>query len=297
MPAFDRRGSQQLVSWQDMARDPSESMYPDMWDTVDGYWLTELGQTGGKLINLAPTGSKFDGTLENDGADPIPAWVPLSEDGRPSLTFESEHNDARVAIGGILIPDARQGGAAPIRNELTIGAYIHKLSETGDGRYLAKAASTTASEHDYMIGQTSTDNMRTRIRVDSTVHTDISTGAGGNGVTHFYCATFDGVDIKHWRDGVEIGSFATSGTLTFRTGSTYKLWLGNNNDGAAPARAEIAMWLVAGRVFQPWEMQVLAADPAALVRRRPTMVSAFVPAAAGGLSIPVAYHHYQRNTG
>jgi len=280
MPAFDRPSGSQGISFQDFARERNESEWPSLWDGMQGFWCPGLGRTGLVLANVAPGIQDMDrfAAFRNLTAS---AWVPMPEDGRPGIEFFNNNSAGSITAG---IP----GHIHDEGNGITFGCYVFLDPTRGsvaDFRLMSRSRGTSAPHHKYMMGSQNGVNFRSRVSISGTTVTDISIGTFLlAGETHLYAVTHDGADIKHWRDAINIGTFARAGTVTpnddtdgglglslganFATGGTYGTF-----DGTAYC------FFVYNRVLQPWELELLAAIPDAPLRPRPTMVSAFVPAA------------------
>lgn len=279
MPSFARPSGSQAISRQDFARERSESEWPSLWDGLEGFWCAGLGPTGTVLINVGPQ-------LKDRQAAPFTnltaaAWLPMLRDGRPSIDFF--HNSSTGFI------DAGLGHINESRNEITFGAYLSMdgtRSSVADWRLMARAAGVGSGSHRWMLGSSDGANMRTRMRISGAVATDVTSGTQfARGENILAAATYDGVAVKHWKNGVQIGSFAHAGTLEGNDDSEagIRLYLGATKNGSGvygTMDARAYCFFVYSRVLLPSEMAIMTAIPHAMLVPRPTMVSAFVAPAA-----------------
>ena len=276
MPAFNRPSGSQAISWQDFARERSESEYPELWDGLEGFWCAGLGPTGTVLFNVGPQlKDRQAAAFVNLTAS---AWLPMLKDGRPSIDFY--HNSTTGYI------DAGIGHIDTSRNEITIGGCLSLdgvRNSVSDWRMVSRALSTSGANHVYMFGALgNANNSRSRLRISGTVYTDVGPDQfWARDSTVMGCCTFDGADVKHWKNGVELLSVAHAGTLEANyDGDSAVLFLGANKSGGSAygtMDARAYCFFIYSRVLTPSELLLLTAIPDAPLRPRPTMVSAFVP--------------------
>ena len=107
---------------------------------------------------------------------------------------------------------------------------------------------------------------------------------------HLWIATYDGSTMRMYKDGLEASSTSAQTGAVNATGHDLHL-LGDGGNGSWNGIGAIAsVW---NRALAVSEIAQLSRDPYALLRRRSRR--RFVAAAPGGLSIPVAMHHYTKN--
>lgn len=132
-----------------------------------------------------------------------------------------------------------------------------------DRRIFSKSEGSGTEDHELMINLRSSGHLRTRIRISGTVQVDITTGAQfvvdewGT-----YGFTFDGENVRHFKNGRVIGTFAHTGVLSIGT-STRVVAIGRNGSDTSSANAwigDIESVLLYERAFSPQEMAVATAD-------------------------------------
>ncbi len=278
MPTFDQPSGSLSISWQDFARERSESEYPELWEGLEGFWCAGLGPTGLVLFNVGPQHKdRQAGAFVNlDGN----AWGPMLTDGRTAIDFFHNSSSGHINCGVGLISEER--------GEITIGGYIaldSNRGSVGDWRLLSRAAATGEGSHRYMIGSSNGTNFRTRLSIAGSVETDVTNGNHfTRGENIMAAATYSQDTVRHWKNAVQINSFSYSGAMTpNQDAANSELYLGANKNGSTGSSygtmdAMGYSWFVYNRALQQTELLLLTQIPhAPLVRRAPKVYS-FVPA-------------------
>ena len=118
------------------------------------------------------------------------------------------------------------------------------------------------------------------------VHTQVTYGAIAN-----YILCVQPGDQRGYKNGVLIGSSTLAGVITY--GAAPYFQVGNHTTAAAQnTRGSSGLILVWNRALSHAECILLSTDPFAPFRMAEEE-DLYVPVAAGGLSIPVAIHHYK----
>lgn len=287
----------QTISWQDFARERSESEYPELWDGLEGFWCPGLGPTGTKLINVGlQLKDRQMASFVNLDAG---AWTFMPELGWHGLEFYNNATDGAVDAGIGHIDDSR--------NEITLGGFIRRDATPGgvaDWRLMARAFSTSGATHRYMLGgATDGVRIRTRFLISGSVITDVGVGTGiPNGEPFMLSASYDGANVRHYVNGLVHETFAHAGTLQPNDDAESAVLLlgANPSSGGTYGTMDctaFTFWIYS-RKLSDQEQMLLSAIPAAPLVPRPVMVSAFVPGAPPpGLDIPIAMHHYKQLMG
>jgi hypothetical protein len=146
-----------------------------------------------------------------------------------------------------------------------------------DWRAISKAETTTAADHDWMLGAVNSSggvDIRTRLNISGTVQTDVS-GTGDilnqKNWTNMG-VTFDGANVRHYFNGAETvdSPFAHSGSLISNSTKPGP-WLCSNPNvltGYGTPHAWWAWFLIANQAWSLGMIQAFQADPLRLLRRR-----------------------------
>ena len=118
---------------------------------------------------------------------------------------------------------------------ITIAAWVKadSFSSAIDTRFISKANSTDAQDHYWMLGQTNSggDKLRFRLKAGGSTQTLIASSGDLPINTWFHAiATYDGSTMRLYKDGIEVGSVAKSGTID--TDTTIPANIGRNPDGS-----------------------------------------------------------------
>ena len=279
-------------TWRNRARYRSESMFPELWDGMEGYWLTTMGRTGLTLKNLSPHGSERDGTF--GGSLTAAAWIPMGGDGRPSIEMLNQTSSPRIQVGN-WDHDTQ-------RDEITMVAYVRTDFPWGgasDARIMARQKSTSEANHRWMLSSTSGGSdapsgagsrfMRTRFKIGGSVVTTAETtgvGALHTGETQIIAATYDGANIRIWHNEETSLTVSQTGALDVTGDSTFENELGSGKGGTAPWDGHFLMWGLFSRALTARHFQILKAFPDAPFWRRPRLVVGFPPVAAPAAVLP-----------
>ena len=118
---------------------------------------------------------------------------------------------------------------------LTLAGWIQSddlgsCSSFMDCRIISKADSTSEQDHYWMISTIkvgSATRLRFRLKTDGVTSTLVaSSGDLTNGEIFHAAATYDGTTMRLYKDGVEVGSLAKTGTID--SSATTKIWIGAN---------------------------------------------------------------------
>ena len=105
---------------------------------------------------------------------------------------------------------------------------------THDARLISKAAGTASSAHYWMVStirKNGQKRLRFRLKTDNGgTSTLIGNAALTAGQWTHVTATYDGLVMKLYQDGVEVGSLAKTGTIA--TSASVEVWIGANPDNA-----------------------------------------------------------------
>ncbi|MEE9412130.1 MAG: LamG-like jellyroll fold domain-containing protein [Methylococcales bacterium] len=118
--------------------------------------------------------------------------------------------------------------------ELTLTAWIqaNQLENCAaqDCRILSKASGTATNDHYWMVGTTkvgTTTRLRFRLKTNGSTKTLVATtGNLTNGDQFHVAAVYDGVTMRLYKNGIEVGSVAKTGNID--TNNTVETWIGGN---------------------------------------------------------------------
>lgn len=183
------------------------------------------------------SGNGRTGTISNA------TWT---SDGRYGSALSFDGTTSYVDIGQFDVP-----GTA-----LTISAWIkaNRFSGTkNQPRIVSKASGLAESDHYFMLG-TDGNKLRSRVKANSTTSTLLaSSGDLPTGQWVHTATTYDGSTIRLYKDGVQVGSMAKSGSLS--SGSTVPVWIGNNPGGYEPFDGVIDEVRIYSRALTASEVQ------------------------------------------
>lgn len=224
---------------------------------------------------LHPRGATLVGAwLLNEGAGITARDV--SGNGHDGILTAMEAEDwVGSPLGGAIKVDSSGSEYVDLGTFTTDSPYLTLIigckpnAAGSDKRVFSKADGTAAGDHDLMMNARSTGNLRTRINISGTLQTDITTGSqfvvGKWGI---YGVTFDGKNVRHFKNSVVIGTFAHAGVLQI-SGSTKTVAIGRNGSDSTAANSwdgdvDFVIW--DARAYPPDEMAVAMADPFAPFR-------------------------------
>lgn len=187
---------------------------PPVADNLIAHW--RFDEEAG-LMAVDQTGA-FDASLSGD-----PVWQP--EGGRIAGALELDGDDRAQA------PAIDLAGSA-----LTLAAWVRPTSYSGfaaEARYISKATSTNGSDHYWMLGNYEDGTaLRFRLQTSSGGTATLISNTGLlplNEWSHI-AATYDGVTMKLFLNGVEVASQAKTGAIIANAGVS--VGLGNQPTGA-----------------------------------------------------------------
>ncbi|MEZ4581650.1 MAG: LamG-like jellyroll fold domain-containing protein [Caldilineaceae bacterium] len=151
------------------------------------------------------SGGGHDGTLVNGAA-----FQAGTGDGS-AFAVRFDGVDDRIDVG---ILDVTGGG-------LTVANWFKAASFPGspdDPRFISQASGTAADDHVFMLGTIGAEGaarLRARVKTGGTTATLIATeGTLATDVWHHAAMTYDGVRLRVYLDGTEVGSMSLSGVVT-----------------------------------------------------------------------------------
>ncbi len=169
-----------------------------------------LNEGSGFTVNDI-TGNGHNGILTND-----PVW-----------------NGNELLFDGI--DDFINVGSIDVTGEaLTLTGWVNsddlENCGTGDCRILSKATGTALQDHYWMLSTIKVGNqirLRFRLKANGSSSTLIaSKGDLANGELFHVAATYDGITMHLYKNGVEVGSLAKTGKID--TNNEVKTWIGSN---------------------------------------------------------------------
>ena len=263
---------------QGFARHADESCAPGLWTGLRGLWVPALGPTGVTLHDVS--GYKKNGTLTN--MDPATDWV-ATEKGWALDFLKASSNYVEVLASYPAAPLT----IAIITNPEASGSYPG-WPATRCAIGVGNSAYSTAALHLYP-DRSGTIQLSSKYKAWAWDDTGVSAVSG----FALYVFTVDASDLYLYLNAEQIwtaGRTSTpAATNLVRLGSRAVTSPGYYFTGQTVLAAH---W---GRCLLPNEILSLYADPYAMLRpRRVTLAGA---AAAGGLSIPIAMHHYKQMMG
>ncbi len=155
-----------------------------------------LGNNNGELINSPiwqPTLGQWEGALEFDGIDD------------------------RVDLGSLDIPGS----------EMSISFWFKADDfDVGDARFISKATGTTVNKHYWMVSASKKSKLCFRLKTNGVVTTLTSEiGTISIGQWHHVTATYDGNEMKIYRDGELVASTVNTGEID--TNNNVSVAIGN----------------------------------------------------------------------
>src|SRR3989344_5748408 len=162
------------------------------------------------------SGNNNTGTLTNG-----PTWAT----GKINNALSFDGTDDYINLGNMNVSGSG----------ITIAAWVKAdtFSSSLDTRFISKANSTSEQGHYWMLGQTNSggDKLRFRLKAGGSTQTLIASSGNLPTGTWFHAiATYDGTTMRLYKDGIEVGSSAKSGTIN--TDTTIPANIGRNPDGS-----------------------------------------------------------------
>ena len=193
--------------------------------SVPQHWWRLNEPSGTAQAADAGTGGAM-GSYEN-GAAPGQTGPPIGvTNGAAAFDGRNDHiNVGAVDVAG---------------DQMTVLAwfYAESFAENTDARILSKATGTATDEHYWMLSTTrSSGQMRLRFRMRSSGWTKTLIASSGDiqtGQWYFAAAVYDGVDMRLYQNGVEVGSGSKTGVIDIDP--TVSAFIGDNPPGSPRAR-------------------------------------------------------------
>jgi hypothetical protein len=179
---------------------------------LEHYWALDeaAGTTAADSVGGQP------GTLSGG-----PIWQPASGQFGGALAYDGV--DDRVELGTIDVPP---GGGMSITLWIKADDF-----DVPDGRLISKATGIQEGDHYWMVSTINSTGLRFRLKAGGTT-TTLATGAGEitAGAWHHVAVTYDGSDMRIYRDGVEVASAPKAGSIDTNAGVAVAM--GNQPAGA-----------------------------------------------------------------
>ncbi len=245
-------------------------------DTTHLYWVTAIDTSGNEttagplsVTTPPPPEPTNDQWAAYDFSGPGPTVIDVS----------GNNNSGALRDAASIVPNGRFGGAVELTggagsvdlggldidgDQLTIAAWIN-ADDFGiyDARIVSKSTSAAANDHLWMLSTISGQRLRFRLKTDDGNSTATLIGTGGAltaGTWHFVAATYDGVAMRLFIDGVEVGATGKTGAIA--TDPTIDAWIGDNpGTGAQPFDGRIDELRIHTRAMDAAELAALALVP------------------------------------
>jgi hypothetical protein len=183
---------------------------------VVAYW--NFNEGSGSLLNDL-TANNHDGTLSNGAS-----WRLGQEDWGGAFDGYNDYIDV--------------GNFDVVGSGLTIAGWMYadRFDHLGyrDARIISKTTSTDEQDHYWMLSTRGVDSdtrLRFRLKTNGTTTTYIAdSGNLSTGVWTHVAAVYDGSNMILYKDGVEVGRTAKTGTID--TNPAIPIWIGNNPTNA-----------------------------------------------------------------
>ena len=211
-------------------------------DSTHLYWVTAVDTSG----NVATAGPVSVPTPPvPDPPDDQWAAYSFSAPGPTVIDASGNNNSGALRDAASIVPNGRigdavefTGGAGSVDlggldidgDQFTIAAWVN-ADDFGiyDARIVSKSTSADANDHLWMLSTISGQRLRFRLKTDDGNSTTTLIGTGGAltaGTWHFVAATYDGVAMRLFIDGVEVGATGKTGAVA--TDPTIDAWIGDN---------------------------------------------------------------------
>lgn len=141
---------------------------------------------------------------------------------------------------------------------LTISAWIKadSFASNVDPRILSKATGTAEADHYFMLGSTPSNGNKLRFRLKTNGLTKTLVASSGDlpvGQWAHVAATYDGSTMRLYKDGVEVGNVAMSGSTS--SSNAVPVWIGRNPDGSNAFHGAIDELRIYSKALTPTEIQ------------------------------------------
>ena len=196
--------------------------------------------------NSSPTPDQIFTTSAATGTGDLIAYWPLDEGTGTTATDNSSNGHNGTLVNGPIwsgnelifdgVNDYIDAGTFDVPGQaLTLAGWIQSddlgsCSSFKDCRIISKADSTSEQDHYWMLSTIkvgSATRLRFRLKTDGVTSTLVaSSGDLTNGAIFHAAATYDGTTMRLYKDGVEVGSLAKTGTID--SSATTKIWIGAN---------------------------------------------------------------------
>ncbi len=263
------------------ARNAAKSENPNLWKGLVGLWAPSLGPTGITLRDQSS--SQNHGTLTN--MDPATDWV-ASPNG---WVLDFDGGDDYVTIDGL--EEDRDGSfsvsvwfkPADIANN--VGIILGRGWATG---YVGWALRQKNSRLTFLVPNAALNGWLANL--------DCQTGVLVNGTWYHIVFVKSGDVLIAYQDGEEVDRFTMASAAIGDNGRDFFIGSGTSNFEAQywweGQLLSVCIW---NRALASSEIQSLYRDSSALLRPRRRVLVAAAAAPPGGLSIPIAMHHYTKN--
>jgi len=167
------------------------------------------------------------------------------------------------------------------------------------GKRICGTTDGNSDNYSYLLADSTTADTQFRWRLPGEVSgsNEVNTVAGTKIANNRYivASTYDGASIAIYQDGVLHASAARTGTLRDQLDGLG--FLGHDNAGSGnPYVGSGELLIVWNRGLSHAEVQQISADPYGMFRSQPA--SSYKAAAApAGISVPIAWHHLNKNIG
>jgi PKD repeat protein len=180
-----------------------------------------------------------------------PIWRPSGGQIGGALDFDGV--DDRVALGNLDV----SGGTG-----LTIAFWMNAGTLTNnDARFISKASGTQEADHYWMVSTVNTTGLRFRLKTGGTTSM-LATAAGQvqAGAWYYVAVTYDGGNMRIYKDGVQVASAGKSGTIS--TSTSVPVALGSQPQGGSAFDGLLDDVRIYNRALSAAELQaVMAEDP------------------------------------
>ena len=206
-------------------------------DGLIAWW--KLDESSG--TTAADSAGANTGTLVNG-----PVWRPTG--GRINGALEFDGSDDRVDVGNMDI----------VGSGLTIALWMKADDfDVNDARFVSKATGVNEGDHYWMVSTINGTALRFRLKAGgSTTTLASSTGQISAGTWYHIAVTYDGSQMRIYKNGTQIASVAKTGTIN--TSSSVPAALGNQPQGGRAFDGLLDDVRIYNRALSQAEIQALA---------------------------------------